>query len=133
VLRSDNNLSLRSGWRDFVTANRIDENDLLVFKYSNSSSFDVLIFDSSGCDKTTPLIIKTEQTESESESETERTSSDSDPSVRVLIPPEKIYSYGITSSLAIHAGKKRGKYEANINILGYNPKFVEKHTRVFHA
>jgi hypothetical protein len=64
------------GWRDSVTANKIDENDLLVFKYRSNSSFDVLIFDPTGCEKVAPLVIKTEQTEleTESESETEKTS-----------------------------------------------------------
>lgn len=125
VLKSDNTLSLRSGWRDFVTANKIDENDLLLFKYSSSSSFDVLIFDPSGCEKAAHSIIKNEQieseseTKSESESETEKRSSGSDTSVRVFIPPEKISSDSEVSSPATHAEKKRGKYEANINTLEY--------------
>ncbi|XP_078178607.1 B3 domain-containing protein Os12g0592300-like [Carex rostrata] len=112
VFKSYNNLSLHSGWRDFVTANKIDENDLLVFKYSSSSSFDVLIFDESGYEKASALIIKNKETESnsesESESETEQTSSsDSDTSIRVFIPPAKISSKSVISSPAIRAENKR--------------------------
>ncbi|XP_078177676.1 B3 domain-containing protein Os12g0592300-like [Carex rostrata] len=107
VLKSYNNLSLRSGWRDFVTANKIDENDLLVFKYSSSSSFDVIIFDPSGYEKAASLIIKNEETESESESETVKTSSDSDTSIRVFIPPMKISFENEISSPAIPAENKR--------------------------
>ncbi|XP_078177679.1 B3 domain-containing protein Os12g0592300-like [Carex rostrata] len=111
VFKSHNNQSLRSGWRDFVTANKIDENDLLVFKYSSSSSFDVLIFDPSGYEKAAALIIKNEETESESESESEsetvKTSSDSDTSIRVFIPPAKISSESVISSPAVPADNKR--------------------------
>ncbi|TVU46118.1 hypothetical protein EJB05_05636 [Eragrostis curvula] len=44
----------RSGWKDFVSAHSIEEGDYLVFKYAGVSSFDVLILDSSGCEKTSP-------------------------------------------------------------------------------
>ncbi|KAF3333851.1 B3 domain-containing protein [Carex littledalei] len=115
VFKSYNNVSLRSGWTDFVTANKIDENDLLIFTYSSSSSFDVLIFDASGYEKADPLMIKNE----ESESETMKTSSDSDTSVRVFIPPAKISSNSVISSPEIRAENKRRKYEANINTLEY--------------
>ncbi|XP_062209353.1 B3 domain-containing protein Os03g0622200-like [Phragmites australis] len=43
---------LRSGWKEFVSAHSIEEGDYLLFKYTGVSSFDVLIFDSSGCEKT---------------------------------------------------------------------------------
>ncbi|CAL4934783.1 unnamed protein product [Urochloa decumbens] len=45
---------LQSGWKEFVSAHSIAEGDFLLFKYSGASSFDVLIFDSSGCQKTSP-------------------------------------------------------------------------------
>ncbi|WVZ59856.1 hypothetical protein U9M48_009949 [Paspalum notatum var. saurae] len=45
---------LQSGWKEFVSAHGIDEGDYLLFKYSGASSFDVLMFDSSGCEKTSP-------------------------------------------------------------------------------
>ncbi|XP_078177682.1 B3 domain-containing protein Os12g0592300-like [Carex rostrata] len=107
VFKSYNNVSLHSGWTDFVTANKIDENDLLIFTYSSSSSFDVLIFNASGYEKADPLMIKNEDSESESESETMKTSSDSDTSIRVFIPPAKISSKSVISSPEIRAENKR--------------------------
>ncbi|TKV92463.1 hypothetical protein SEVIR_9G164000v4 [Setaria viridis] len=49
---------LQSGWKDFVSAHSIAEGDYLLFKYSGVSSFDVLVFDSSGCEKTSPHFAK---------------------------------------------------------------------------
>ncbi|KAJ3685483.1 hypothetical protein LUZ61_014647 [Rhynchospora tenuis] len=97
VLKTENKLSLKSGWRNFVRTNKIGENDLLVFKYSGNSAFDVLIFDPSGSEKVASFTIKngteTEaDAESESESDAEKTSSESDTSIRVFIPPERISS-----------------------------------------
>ncbi|CAN6298537.1 unnamed protein product [Urochloa humidicola] len=45
---------LQSGWKEFVSAHSIAEGDFLLFKYSGASSFDVLIFDASGCQKPSP-------------------------------------------------------------------------------
>ncbi|KAG0463570.1 hypothetical protein HPP92_019639 [Vanilla planifolia] len=42
---------LECGWKDFVEAHGIQENDTLVFKYDGRSSFLVLMFDQSGCEK----------------------------------------------------------------------------------
>ncbi|KAJ4781169.1 B3 domain-containing protein [Rhynchospora pubera] len=97
VLKTKNKLSLKSGWRNFVHTNKIDENDLLVFKYSGNSAFDVLIFDPSGSEKVASFTIKNEteteaEAESESESDAEKTSSESDTSIRVFIPPKRISS-----------------------------------------
>ncbi|KAJ1690151.1 hypothetical protein LUZ63_014306 [Rhynchospora breviuscula] len=97
VLKTKNKLSLKSGWRNFVHTNKIDENDLLVFKYSGNSAFDVLIFDPSGSEKVASFTIKNEteteaEAEFESESDAEKTSSESDTSIRVFIPPKRIYS-----------------------------------------
>ncbi|KAJ1690152.1 hypothetical protein LUZ63_014307 [Rhynchospora breviuscula] len=113
VLKSENELSLKSGWRNFVTANKIDKNDLLVFKYRGNSSFNVLVFDPSGCEKVVSFIIKNEETETESEtesifeSEAEKRCSESDTSFRVFIPPERISSDSETSSRAIPEPKMR--------------------------
>jgi hypothetical protein len=41
----------RCGWKEFVGAHSIEEGDHLLFKYTGVSAFDVLIFDSSGCEK----------------------------------------------------------------------------------
>uniref|UniRef100_A0A0A9D690 TF-B3 domain-containing protein n=1 Tax=Arundo donax TaxID=35708 RepID=A0A0A9D690_ARUDO len=48
---------LRSGWKEFVAAHSIEDGDYLLFKYTGVSSFDVLIFDSSGCEKTSPHFV----------------------------------------------------------------------------
>ncbi|XP_037437707.1 B3 domain-containing protein Os12g0592300-like [Triticum dicoccoides] len=39
------------GWEEFAKAHELQENDLLLFKCSGNGSFDVLIFDPSGCEK----------------------------------------------------------------------------------
>ncbi|KAJ4781171.1 hypothetical protein LUZ62_065428 [Rhynchospora pubera] len=121
VHKSENKLSLKSGWRSFVTANKIDKNDLLVFKYRGNSSFNVLIFDPSGCEKVVSFIIDNDETETESESESgsetestfeseaEKTCSESDTSFHIFIPPERISSDKETSSRAICEQKIRVK------------------------
>ncbi|XP_078149100.1 uncharacterized protein LOC144544464 [Carex rostrata] len=67
IMRSDNTFALQSGWKEFVTANKIDENDFIVFRYKDNSSFKVLIFDRSGCEKVAPFFAKNMNTESEKE------------------------------------------------------------------
>nr|QDX18327.1 B3 domain-containing protein Os03g0620400-like isoform X2 [Cymbidium sinense] len=42
---------LDCGWKTFVEAHGIQENDTLVFKYDGCSSFLVLMFEQSGCEK----------------------------------------------------------------------------------
>ncbi|KAM0908610.1 hypothetical protein ACQ4PT_015359 [Festuca glaucescens] len=49
-------LFLGSGWGDFAKAHELQENDLLLFTCSGRSSFEVLIFDASGCEKLSPLF-----------------------------------------------------------------------------
>ena len=49
---------LQSGWKEFVSAHSIDEGDCMLFKYTGVSSFDVLVFDSSGCEKTWPHFTR---------------------------------------------------------------------------
>uniref|UniRef100_A0ACD5XH20 Uncharacterized protein n=1 Tax=Avena sativa TaxID=4498 RepID=A0ACD5XH20_AVESA len=49
-------LFLEAGWGDFAKAHELQENDLLLFTCSGRSSFEVLIFDSSGCEKLSPLF-----------------------------------------------------------------------------
>jgi B3 DNA binding domain len=52
VIKSTGNLTFQSGWKDFVIANCVEENDLLVFKYSGNSSFQAQISDPNGCERT---------------------------------------------------------------------------------
>ncbi|XP_078150525.1 B3 domain-containing protein Os03g0622200-like [Carex rostrata] len=68
MIRSSNNtFALRSGWKEFVIANRINKNDVLVFTYKGNSSFKVAIFDRSGCEKAAPFFAKKMEMETESE------------------------------------------------------------------
>ncbi|KAF3337205.1 B3 domain-containing protein [Carex littledalei] len=67
LIRSNNTFAMRSGWKEFVIANQIDKNDVLVFIYNGNSSFKVLIFDRSGCEKAAPFFAKNMETETESE------------------------------------------------------------------
>ncbi|XP_052137861.1 B3 domain-containing protein Os12g0592300 [Oryza glaberrima] len=54
-------LILMSGWEDFAKAHELQENDLLFFtcngRCNGSFSFDVLIFDASGCEKVSCFFI----------------------------------------------------------------------------
>lgn len=52
VVKSAEKFTFQSGYKDFVIANNIEANDLLVFKYCGNSSFQVQIFDPSGCERT---------------------------------------------------------------------------------
>nr|XP_034588556.1 B3 domain-containing protein Os12g0592300-like [Setaria viridis] len=49
-------LLLTSGWEDFVKVRELQENDVLLFTCSGNSSFDVLIFEASGCEKLSSLF-----------------------------------------------------------------------------
>ena len=51
VTKNADELLLTSGWNDFARAHELQENDLVIFTYSGNYSFDVLILDSSGCEK----------------------------------------------------------------------------------
>ncbi|XP_078182255.1 B3 domain-containing protein Os12g0592300-like [Carex rostrata] len=67
MIRSNNTFALRSGWKEFVIANRIDKNDVLVFTYNGNSSFKVVIFNWSGCEKASPFFAKKKETDTQSE------------------------------------------------------------------
>ena len=49
-------LYLSAGWMDFMKAQELQENDLLIFKRSGQSSFDMQIFEESGCMKVSSLF-----------------------------------------------------------------------------
>uniref|UniRef100_A0A803KW37 TF-B3 domain-containing protein n=1 Tax=Chenopodium quinoa TaxID=63459 RepID=A0A803KW37_CHEQI len=44
-------IELRNGWRDFVKDHSLEEGDFLVFQHVESSLFNVLIFDKTGCER----------------------------------------------------------------------------------
>ncbi|CAN6323271.1 unnamed protein product [Urochloa humidicola] len=49
-----NKTVLQRGWEAFVYANRIQENDVVLFHHIKKSRFEVLILDSDGCEKVFP-------------------------------------------------------------------------------
>ncbi|KAI4389564.1 hypothetical protein MLD38_001779 [Melastoma candidum] len=52
LVAEDDDLFFKSGWEDFVETYRLEEDDLLMFKYNGESSFNVLMFNSSSlCEK----------------------------------------------------------------------------------
>ncbi|KAH0669890.1 hypothetical protein KY285_024026 [Solanum tuberosum] len=52
-------LFLKNGWKEFLDAHSLEENDLLVFKYIGASRFDVSVFDcQSSCEKKGSFYIK---------------------------------------------------------------------------
>jgi B3 DNA binding domain len=68
MIRSDGTFLLQSGWKEFLAANKIDKNDILVFTYNGISSFKVLIFDPSGCEKAAPFFATKMEVESDDSS-----------------------------------------------------------------
>nr|CAB3466351.1 unnamed protein product [Digitaria exilis] len=51
VAKNANEMLFMSGWGDFARAHELQENDILIFTRSGNYSFDVQIFDASGCEK----------------------------------------------------------------------------------
>ncbi|PUZ67696.1 hypothetical protein GQ55_3G455700 [Panicum hallii var. hallii] len=51
VAKNADELLFMSGWDNFAKVNELQENDLLIFTRSGKYSFDVQIFDASGCEK----------------------------------------------------------------------------------
>ncbi|KAF3617815.1 hypothetical protein T459_13146 [Capsicum annuum] len=53
----------RDGWKEFVDAHSLEEDDLLIFKYNGSSRFDVSVFDRQSlceklCEKEVSCFVK---------------------------------------------------------------------------
>jgi len=57
VINNQGKVSLGFGWEAFVSAHDLNMGDFLVFKYDQRSHFKVLIFDSSGCEKLSSVVI----------------------------------------------------------------------------
>jgi hypothetical protein len=57
VAKHADELFFVSGWGDFAKAHELEENDLLVFTLNGNRSFDVMIFDASGCEKASSFFI----------------------------------------------------------------------------
>uniref|UniRef100_A0A804LRA0 TF-B3 domain-containing protein n=1 Tax=Zea mays TaxID=4577 RepID=A0A804LRA0_MAIZE len=56
VEKHGDKLFLVSGWENFAKAHELEENDLLLFACSGNSSFEVLVFGASGCEKVSSLF-----------------------------------------------------------------------------
>ncbi|KAF8692268.1 hypothetical protein HU200_039875 [Digitaria exilis] len=56
VEKHDEELHLTSGWKDFVKAHQLKENELLTFTCRGNSKFDILMFEASGCEKLSSLF-----------------------------------------------------------------------------
>ncbi|PAN21632.1 hypothetical protein PAHAL_3G481200 [Panicum hallii] len=56
VDKRDDELLLTSGWKDFVKAHELKENDLLIFTCRGNSSFEISIFEASSCEKLSSLF-----------------------------------------------------------------------------
>ncbi|KAJ3685494.1 hypothetical protein LUZ61_014658 [Rhynchospora tenuis] len=51
LIASGGKLILQPGWNNFISANGVSQNDLLIFKFMGGSKFEVQIFDPTGCEK----------------------------------------------------------------------------------
>lgn len=51
IAKEPNGLVFRSGWAKFASAYELEQGDMLVFRYSRNSLFEVKIFDPNGCEK----------------------------------------------------------------------------------
>ncbi|XP_058081446.1 B3 domain-containing protein REM16-like isoform X2 [Magnolia sinica] len=58
LIRTDDEMSLQNGWREFAEEHSLVVNDLLVFTYVGDSQFDVLIFGRGGCEKVGSYFIR---------------------------------------------------------------------------
>ncbi|KAG0450946.1 hypothetical protein HPP92_026640 [Vanilla planifolia] len=56
--KTNDGVILECGWKNFVEEHGIQENDMLVFKYDGCSSFLVLMFEQSGCEKAASYCTK---------------------------------------------------------------------------
>ncbi|PKA60953.1 B3 domain-containing protein [Apostasia shenzhenica] len=56
--KTNDGVALERGWKNFIEDHDIQENDTLLFKYDGISSFLVLMFDPSGCEKATAHCSK---------------------------------------------------------------------------
>ncbi|KAM0829837.1 hypothetical protein ACQ4PT_066618 [Festuca glaucescens] len=76
---TDDLIVLNSGWNTFVASQRIQENDLLIFRSKEKSRVEVLILDQSGRGKTSPCSVVGNRSSSDQEM--------FDDSVQIVSPP----------------------------------------------
>ncbi|MBA0741983.1 hypothetical protein Gogos_015100 [Gossypium gossypioides] len=53
-----NRVVFQNGWQTFVEEHRLEKADLLVFRYIGNSAFNVVIFDSSGCEREGSYFVR---------------------------------------------------------------------------
>ncbi|XWS33690.1 hypothetical protein CRYUN_Cryun22dG0104600 [Craigia yunnanensis] len=58
LVRMFDDVVFRNGWEIFVKEHRLAVADLLVFRYDGNSTFNVLIFDPSGCEREGSYFVK---------------------------------------------------------------------------
>ncbi|KAK3000132.1 hypothetical protein RJ639_023888 [Escallonia herrerae] len=58
LTREEDDVFFQNGWGGFVVDHGLEETDFLVFRYNGSSSFSVLIFDASGCEREASHFVK---------------------------------------------------------------------------
>ncbi|CAA0810877.1 B3 domain-containing protein REM16 [Striga hermonthica] len=59
LVMNGDTLLLKTGWKSFVEDHSLKENDILIFKYSGNSSFQVLMFDQESlCEKASSYFVK---------------------------------------------------------------------------
>ncbi|KAK1606245.1 hypothetical protein QYE76_029918 [Lolium multiflorum] len=76
---TDDLIVLNSGWNTFVASQRIQENDLLIFRSKEKSRVEVLILDQSGRGKTSPCSVEGNSSSSDQEM--------FDDSLQIVSPP----------------------------------------------
>ncbi|XP_078164804.1 B3 domain-containing protein Os03g0622100-like [Carex rostrata] len=90
VIKSPQKFTFQTGWKNFVIANDIEADDLLVFKYIGNFSFQVQIFDPTGCQRTASFFAKREEIQAQESS---------DSSVKIMEgPANNMYEDKITIS-----------------------------------
>lgn len=51
VVKTEEDILLKEGWGAFVDDHHLNEDDLLVFHYIGNKTFEVYLFDQTGCEK----------------------------------------------------------------------------------
>ncbi|KAG4129522.1 hypothetical protein ERO13_D09G086300v2 [Gossypium hirsutum] len=73
LVKCDNKMYFRKGWRRFIDENSVVDGNFLIFNYVGGCVFDVKIYEFDACEKSIPYVVS-----EESESESEDDGSDSD-------------------------------------------------------
>lgn len=58
MVKNCDGFSFEDGWKDFVVDHSLIMGDLLIFRYNGSLRFEVLVFDSSACEKRKAFVAR---------------------------------------------------------------------------